>query len=348
MPRALGEPSPCLLALVALAIAGVAVAGAHAESRASGPRGQAATSGAESERLGRALGSGRVIDGATDRRLLHFTFDDGPDPRTTPRLLDALDRAGVRATFFFSTSRFDSHERRNRGTAELAREVARRGHFVGSHSHDHVRMARLHGRALQEQLSKGRAMFERVFASRTWLFRPPYGSKNRELEGYLERERYTTVLWNVGLADWVERPPEALEATFWKVLARNERTDGQRGGIVLLHDTHRWSVEGFERIVRALERRNCELARAGEELYDITDSLAPFLEPPSDAALAERQRALAARLAETCGIATSAAPREPASEARPTAKRRPRPKARRAAEPYSSSSSRARVTRPSP
>ena len=47
-----------------------------------------------------------VVTGETPHRLLHFTFDDGPDPTTTPPVLDALERNGVRATFFFSASRF--------------------------------------------------------------------------------------------------------------------------------------------------------------------------------------------------------------------------------------------------
>ena len=68
-----------------------------------------------------------------------------------------------------------------------------------------------------------------------------------------------------------------------KVLARNQRRDGQRGGVVLLHDTHSWSVEAFRLIMRDLERRNCELLSGDEELYDVVDSLAPFFVPAAGA-----------------------------------------------------------------
>ena len=110
---------------------------------------------------------------------------------------------------------------------------------------------------------------------------------------------YTTVMWNIGLADWVERPAEEVERTFWKVLERNER-EGQRGGIVLLHDTHAWSVEGFARILASLSERNCDLLLRGEELYDIVDSLDPFVTAPSPQELRSRQARLAENMRATC------------------------------------------------
>jgi peptidoglycan/xylan/chitin deacetylase (PgdA/CDA1 family) len=241
--------------------------------------------------------------GNTPRRLLHFTFDDGPHATETPRLLDALDRFGVKATFFFSASRFASAEKRNAGASELARQVAARGHAIGSHSFDHVPMARLSPPQLKEQLARSDAMFERVFGARSHLFRPPKGSRNRALEGMLEQRRDTTVMWNVGLADWVERPPQQILETFFKVLARNEKRDGDRGGIVLLHDTHSWSVDGFVLIMEALQARNCELLERGEELYEVVDSLAPFVAPAPQAKPA--QVALRKREAQRCSGSSS-------------------------------------------
>src|SRR5262245_25932271 len=94
------------------------------------PRDEAAPSDTQ---LGADLPGPRYLSGSTARRMLHFTFDDGPTAENTPRLLDALDRAGMKATFFFSTSRFASRERRNARALDLAREVARRGHEVGAH-----------------------------------------------------------------------------------------------------------------------------------------------------------------------------------------------------------------------
>lgn len=253
--------------------------------------------------LGAPLQGGGVVTGNTPRRMLHFTFDDGPSAEYTPLLLDALDRAGFKATFFFSTSRFTGVEHRNAHAVGMAREVARRGHQLGSHGFDHARMARLGPAQLQAQLEKSDAMFHRVFGARTFLFRPPFGSRNAALDKMLGDGGYVTTMWNIGMADWVEREPALIELTFWRALARNETRDGDRGGVVLLHDTHPWSVAAFDRIATSIAQRNCELLKAGEELYDVVDSLEPWVKPLSDDLYAARQAAVRKRAEVSCARA---------------------------------------------
>ena len=269
---------------------------------------------AQGDGLGQQLAGGKIITGATAQRLIHFTFDDGPDPRTTVRLLDTLDRLQIKVTFFFSASRFRKGKARNRHAAEIAREALRRGHSIGSHSVDHQRMARLSPNALTEQLDENERLFEAVFGTRTFLFRPPFGSSNHHLDQMLLKRRYTNVLWNIGLADWVKRPPKAILKTFEKVLARNETQDGQRGGVVLLHDTHAWSVDAVELLVGHLQQRNCELLAQDQSLYDIVDDLSPFFQEASqneagveaamaripDHALQRRQQALVDEARKRC------------------------------------------------
>lgn len=263
------------------------------------------------EQFGPAMAGAGLIEGSTKRRILHFTFDDGPDPdkQLTPRLLAALDRIHAKATFFFSTSRFASKEKRNAHAAEIAREVARRGHQLGEHGFDHVRMSRLKAPELELQVGHANDSFRQVFGQRTYLFRPPFGSRNPTLDTMLADGHYATVLWNIGMADWNKRAPEAIEQTFWRVLQRNETEHGDRGGVVLLHDTHPWSVQAFELITAALERRNCELLGKGEELYDVVDSLAPWVTPLTDDAYAARQAALKERTQASC--ATRRSPEAP-------------------------------------
>jgi peptidoglycan/xylan/chitin deacetylase (PgdA/CDA1 family) len=252
-------------------------------------------------RLGAGLGHQGRVEGQTPRRLLHLTFDDGPDPRTTPLLLDKLDRAGVKATFFFSASRFREGARRHAGDAELAREVLRRGHMVGSHSVDHQRMGALNPAQLTEQLELNDRLFQQVFGARTFLFRPPFGSSNAHLDTMLAERGYTLVMWNLGIADWVQRPPEQLALTFRKVLERSELEPNGRGGVVLLHDTHAWTVAAVDLILAYVDERNCELHAAGEELFDLTDDLTPFVGSGlAPEVLSARQEKLRARYATTC------------------------------------------------
>jgi peptidoglycan/xylan/chitin deacetylase (PgdA/CDA1 family) len=264
-----------------------------------------------SELLGASTKGAGVISGATRHRLLHFTFDDGPDARQTPRLLDALDRAQMKATFFFSTSRFTGKDKRNTHAIPLARQVAERGHNVGSHSFFHTRMSRLKEPALREQLAASDAGFERVFGATTHLFRPPFGSRNAALDSMLAARGDATVMWNIGMADWVKRAPELIRLTFFRALERNESERGERGGVVLLHDTHAWSVDAFMLIAVELEQRNCALLARGEELYDVTEDLAPFVRAPEPAWLKARQRALRDRLEPRCRTIAAPASADP-------------------------------------
>jgi hypothetical protein len=90
------------------------------------------------------------------------------------------------------------------------------------------------------------------------------------------------MLWNLGTGDFQVRTSDAVLATFRAVLEREENERGVRGGIVLLHDIHQWSVEAFPRIVAMLEDRNCDLLDRGEELYDFVDDPGLFFVPRGD------------------------------------------------------------------
>jgi peptidoglycan/xylan/chitin deacetylase (PgdA/CDA1 family) len=243
---------------------------------------------------------GQILSGATGHRLIHFTFDDGPDGRTTPHLLNELDRLGIKATFFFSASRFRGAGSRVTQTRDLAREVLRRGHSVGSHSADHQRMRSMTLAQLQAQLDASDRLFTEIFGRRTHLFRPPWGSHSAALDELLSRRADTLVLWNLGMADWVERPPLELAQSFLRRLDRAD-SEGQRGGVVLMHDTHAWSIEALALIVTALRQRNCQLSAGGQELYDIVDDLTPW-RTSGDAwsEIAARQSELRARTALSC------------------------------------------------
>ncbi|MDQ3034020.1 MAG: polysaccharide deacetylase family protein [Myxococcota bacterium] len=226
--------------------------------------------------FGAGMRDGLVITGGTPHRLVLFTFDDGPDHRYTPGLLDTLDALGIKAVFFLTARRFEGTTPRERRLAEIARDIVRRGHLVGSHTMDHVQLPLLSGAELEEQVLGTERVFERVLGERPWLIRPPGGSRSARIDRWLASRGYTQLLWNVGTGDFQVRDPEEVLRTFTRVLERRERDHGDRGGIVLLHDIHEWSIEAFPRIVRHLERRNCDLLERGEELYDVVDDPRPF------------------------------------------------------------------------
>lgn len=224
------------------------------------------------------LRGGRLITGATSHRFILFSFDDGPDVRYTRELLDALDDADVRAIFFLTTRRFEGPTPYERNLASIAREISARGHRVGSHSMDHVQLPLVSTPDLATQVDESASLIERELGVRPALIRPPGGSRSPRIDGYLATHGYTQVLWNLGTGDVQVRSADAVLDTFVRVLEVRERDHGERGGIVLLHDIHAWSVEAFPRIVAHLDRRNCDLLARGEELYDFVDDPAFFFD----------------------------------------------------------------------
>lgn len=224
------------------------------------------------------LRGGRIITGATDHRLILFTFDDGPDPRYTRRLLDALDETGIHAVFFLTTRRFAGSTPYERNLASIAREVAERGHHVGTHTMDHIQLPLVSNQDLLAQVDESARLVAREVGSAPSLLRPPGGSRSPRIDAFLTQRGYTQVLWNLGTGDVQVRTADAVLATFRRVLEVRERDHGERGGVVLLHDIHAWSVEAFPRIVAYLDRRNCDFLDADEELYDFVDDPALFFE----------------------------------------------------------------------
>jgi peptidoglycan-N-acetylglucosamine deacetylase len=260
------------------------------------------------------LRDGLVIDGSTPHRLILFTFDDGPERRTTPLLLDRLDAVGVKAVFFLTSSRIDDATPAEREQAAIAREIVARGHLIGNHTVDHLQLPLLDDAGMREQVIGAEDSLLRVLGMRPTLFRPPGGARSPRVDEFLASRGYTTVLWNLGSGDFQVHTAQEVLDTFRKVMERREREDGERGGIVLMHDTYAWSVDAFQLIWAELSARNCALLARGEELYDVVPDLsyfhqprgaapagfiAPAAQPPADV-LAERQARLRVDAAQRC------------------------------------------------
>jgi peptidoglycan/xylan/chitin deacetylase (PgdA/CDA1 family) len=153
----------------------------------------------------------------TDEPVAALTFDDGPHPEHTPRLLDLLDRFHVRATFFMVGQAARNHP-------ELVTRVAST-HVIGNHSWDHPVFPEISGRDRRRQL---RTCADAIAPYGSRLFRPPHGAESRgsRLDTWLLG--YRSVGWNVDAEDWLPREPN------WMAERLLDQTGP--GSIVLLHD----------------------------------------------------------------------------------------------------------------
>jgi peptidoglycan-N-acetylglucosamine deacetylase len=232
--------------------------------------------------LAPALRDGMIMTGSTPHRLILFSFDDGPDRYTTPKLLDRLDQAGVRALFFLTGANLRGENAAERKNQQIARETVRRGHTVGSHGMNHRQLPLLSDFDVLSEVRQTEQVFERVLGGRPYLIRPPGGAHSPRIDRLLAERGYTTVLWNLGSGDFQVRTAEDVYKT-WRAVFERRKSLGERGGIILLHDTNSWSVEAFSLIVQELERENCALLGTHEELYDFVDDPALFHTPRADA-----------------------------------------------------------------
>ncbi len=283
-----------LLALAGLVIASPRLAAAQAHLLPSLRSAQAAVVSLpeEPETDGRAgfdpdrtlahdMANGRTIGGFIQHRVLHFTFDDGPRRRTTSRLLDTLDEYGVHATFFLVGRELEGA--RHARQRELVREMARRGHTIGSHTFSHANLRTLTNDEIVQELSRSEAVFREVLGATPTLIRPPYGARNERVDTLLHERGYTEVMWNIAAEDAGAQDARTLLEQFRRNLDRQERRSRGPGGVVLFHDIHRWVVDAVPLILEELRSRNCVLLeQEGEELWDVVDDPRVFYQPRSD------------------------------------------------------------------
>lgn len=222
---------------------------------------------------------GRIILGSGPHRLLHFTFDDGPDHETTPRLLDHLERLDIKATFFVIGHRLQGRSRRHARQRDILRDIARRGHTVGLHGLEHVAMTSLSDDELRRHVRTAGREIESVLGGRPWLFRPPYGRRDHRTDSLLAREGYSQMLWSLHATDIRARTAEEVLEHFRQNLDAQAEHPRGPGGVVLLHDTKRGTVDAFPSLVAELERRNCAFLETEEELWDIVDDPRIFYTP---------------------------------------------------------------------
>ena len=164
-----------------------------------------------------------VIGGPKDARGVALTFDDGPDPETTPAVLDALDSVGAKATFFVIAKKAEA-------CPELVKEMLARGHTIGLHSYAHDRLFALRREAfVRSDLQTGIATLEKLTGARPVWFRPPIGHTNPIIARVATELGLVVVGWSVSARDGTAR------ATLDGCLAR-VRAGLRDGAIVLLHD----------------------------------------------------------------------------------------------------------------
>ena len=203
------------------------------------------------------LGKADRVDGDEARGVVAFTFDDGPDPNTTPAVLDALEKYDVPATFFIVTNRIaGKHGEKSRAILE---RIVRGGFEIGSHSVSHPNLKKASAKTLEKEIDGSiKALAPQVNRS-IGLFRPPFGAFGPPGKKRLEKLGLTDVRWSVDTLDWKAKNADKLRKKTVAMIVK------QHGGVVLMHDVKPITAAVIAGVLDDLESENCRRLAASQE-----------------------------------------------------------------------------------
>lgn len=179
-----------------------------------------------------------------------LTFDDGPNPQSTPVLLDGLKERNVKATFFVIGTNAEKYP-------EIVKRESEEGHIVGNHTYHHVEITKLSEEKAKEEIVKNNELIENITGKEASFMRPPFGSWQKELE---MKTQTIPVLWTIDPLDWTTENEDEIVN---KVV-----TDVKENDIILLHDCYVSSVNAALRIVDILQKEGYEFVTVDELLLD--------------------------------------------------------------------------------
>ncbi|MBQ9805415.1 MAG: polysaccharide deacetylase family protein [Clostridia bacterium] len=192
----------------------------------------------------------------TQSKKIALTFDDGPHPSQTKRILDVLDRYHVHATFFMVGVNIENYP-------DAAKEVIARGHEVGNHTYSHAKIGNMSESDVDRELERCEEILDELCDYEPHLFRPPQGALSDAVEGCSFEHDYRLVLWSLDTRDWEVKNTDQIVK---KVLSSI-----QGGDIVLMHDyigTHSRTAEALEILLPELIARGYEPVTVSELLEE--------------------------------------------------------------------------------
>lgn len=181
-----------------------------------------------------------------------LTFDDGPNQKLTPRLLDLLAQHHIKATFFVVGENAAEYP-------DILKRAVREGHEIGNHSWSHPNFGKMGDEAVRSQISRTQDAIAAAIGTRPTLLRPPYGSVTARQKHFIHHELgYEIILWDVDPLDWKQPGPG--------VVANRILKETRPGSIVLAHDIHAQTIEAMPQTLNELEAKGFKFVTVSELL----------------------------------------------------------------------------------
>ncbi len=169
------------------------------------------------------------------KKLIAFTFDDGPNSSTTNLLLDGLDKYDAKVTFFILGNRISKNK-------EVIKKAYLNGHDIGSHTYNHKNLFQLKNQGVLSEINKTNEELKKIIGVSPIYLRPPYGNINKRINDLTDMY---IICWDVDTLDWKYKDRNKIRDNILK--------HAHDGAIILLHDIYKESVMGTFLAMKELE-----------------------------------------------------------------------------------------------
>lgn len=183
-------------------------------------------------------------------KKIALTFDDGPHPEYTPKLLEGLKKRNVKCTFFLLGENAEMYP-------DVVKQISEEGHLIGNHTYTHVQLTTLSNEMAKKELETTDEVISKITGKNVEYVRPPFGSWNKEST---MMDSYIVVLWNVDSRDWVLKNRECI--------VRNTLPAVKDRSVILMHDSYQTSVDAAFDIIDSLQKEGYEFVTVDELVMD--------------------------------------------------------------------------------
>jgi len=187
-----------------------------------------------------------------DGPYVAITFDDGPNPATTPRLLKMLKERGIKATFFCLGQCVAQNP-------DVAKQIVEEGHEIANHSWSHPQLTKMNEAGVRSEIDRAHNVIKQTTGVTPALMRPPYGAFTVNQRAWAHAVwNYKVILWDVDSLDWKHRSPAKTESIIM--------AETKKGSIILCHDIHKTTVDAMPATLDALKAKGFKFVTVTELL----------------------------------------------------------------------------------
>jgi peptidoglycan/xylan/chitin deacetylase (PgdA/CDA1 family) len=181
-----------------------------------------------------------------------LTFDDGPHPEITPKILDILKMKKIRATFFVIGMKAIENQ-------QLLSRMVEEGHEVAAHGWNHNAITKLSHFHLVNNLNQTKNAIYTATKKLPLVYRPPFGLSNADINTYIVKEqKMKVILWSIDSKDWELKDPA--------IIAKNIIDSTDPGDVILCHDVHQHTIEAVSLLVDGLTKADYEFLTLSQML----------------------------------------------------------------------------------